>query len=350
MHTTKRKTVEQFTEDAKAVHGNKYDYSKVEYINNATPVCIVCQEHGDFWQTPKQHLRGQGCPECGQNKNRKKQNGRKKTDSTRRKLLKEKTGNGGGRFTNDLFVDFLKEKYGEKYLYSKIKYVNIKTPVCVVCPEHGDFWKTPLKLLHRNTGCPECMKENKQNTLSLGKETFIERANKIHHCKYSYENVVYKNNSTKVEIICPKHGPFLCSPQNHLRGRGCPICKSELYVYEERLYDFLKTFINEEEIIRQYRCDWLTNGKSLDFYIPKYKVGIEHQGSQHYFLTRFEWDNEQRLQKQIDNDKEKYKECLENGVSLFYFTYEMKEKPENCFHDMFFLEEDLKNKIISSIH
>lgn len=350
MYTTKKKTTEQFINEAEDVHNGEYDYSKVEYVNNVTPVCIICQEHGEFWQTPKQHLRGQGCPECGRKKNKKKRGDREKTDSTRRKLLKEKTGNGGGKFTTDLFVDFLKEKYGDKYDYSKVNYVNIKTPVCVVCKKHGDFWKTPLKLLHRNTGCPECILEKKKSKLALGKETFVEKANKIHHWKYSYENVVYKNNSTKVEITCPKHGPFLCTPQNHLHGRGCPICKSEIYVYEERLYNFLKSFIDESEIIRQYRCDWLSNGKSLDFYLPKYRIAIEHQGSQHYRLTRFEWDNEDRLQRQINNDKEKYEECLENGVNLFYFTYEMKEKPENCFHDLLFLEEDLKNKIINSIH
>ena len=54
----------KFIEKAKNRHGDKYDYSKVEYINSTTKVCIICKEHGEFWQTPHGHVRGQGCPKC----------------------------------------------------------------------------------------------------------------------------------------------------------------------------------------------------------------------------------------------------------------------------------------------
>ena len=47
-----------FIEKAKQIHGDKYDYSKVEYVNNRTKVCIICPEHGEFWQTPDNHLKG----------------------------------------------------------------------------------------------------------------------------------------------------------------------------------------------------------------------------------------------------------------------------------------------------
>ena len=53
-----------FKEKAQKVHGEKYDYSKVEYVNNSTKVCIICPEHGEFWQTPNNHLHGYGCPKC----------------------------------------------------------------------------------------------------------------------------------------------------------------------------------------------------------------------------------------------------------------------------------------------
>lgn len=61
-----RKTTEQFIAEAKAVHGDKYDYSKVEYVNNNTKVCIICPTHGEFWQIPKSHLNGNGCKKCHQ--------------------------------------------------------------------------------------------------------------------------------------------------------------------------------------------------------------------------------------------------------------------------------------------
>ena len=58
-------TTQQFIEKAKKIHGDKYDYSKVEYINSRTKVCIICPIHGEFWQTPDKHLnRKQGCNEC----------------------------------------------------------------------------------------------------------------------------------------------------------------------------------------------------------------------------------------------------------------------------------------------
>lgn len=59
-----RKTTEQFIAEAKAVHGDKYDYSKVEYVNTHTKVCIICPKHGEFWQEAKSHLQGRGCFKC----------------------------------------------------------------------------------------------------------------------------------------------------------------------------------------------------------------------------------------------------------------------------------------------
>ena len=60
----RRLTTEEFIKKAKEVHGDKYDYSKVEYKNTSTKVCIICPEHGEFWQTPNEHLQGHGCRKC----------------------------------------------------------------------------------------------------------------------------------------------------------------------------------------------------------------------------------------------------------------------------------------------
>ena len=61
----KKVTTEEWIEKAKKVHGDKYDYSKVEYVNNRVPVEIICRTHGSFKQIPYSHLAGRGCPECG---------------------------------------------------------------------------------------------------------------------------------------------------------------------------------------------------------------------------------------------------------------------------------------------
>lgn len=414
--STKRKTKEQFIKEARAVHGNKYDYSKVEYVNGTTKVCIICPEHGEFFQTPKQHIRGEGCPKCGYIKGKEKRK-EKKVNHRKSRVRREHCFNthhiprnikttedfinqarkihgdkydyskveysgkkcfvtiicpehgefvqradyhlqGKGcikcghivskrkqAYTTDEFIEILRKKFGDKYDYSKIDYINKKTKITLTCPIHGDFEKTPSSLLRYDCACPMCSLENKRKMFSMGTEKFIEKANDVFHGKYDYSKVDYKNNATKVRIICPEHGEFLCTPANHLKGRGCPICKIEHYVYEERLYNFLTTFINKEDIKRQYKEDWLTNGKSLDFFIPKYNLAIEHQGSQHYYLTRYAGDNEDKLNKRIKNDSDKYNECISNGVNILYFTYELKSKPKNCFHELIFEEEELK-KII----
>lgn len=122
---------EYFIEKAKEIHGNKYDYSKVEYINTSTKVCIICPIHGEFWQRPNDHLNGRGCNKCGK-------------ESLREQFSNKKT-----------FIEKAKKIHGNKYDYSKVNYINAKTKVCIICPEHGEFWQTPDSHL-RGRGCQLC--------------------------------------------------------------------------------------------------------------------------------------------------------------------------------------------------
>ena len=111
------KTREDFIRKAQKIHSNKYDYSKVEYVNNRSKVCIVCPEHGEFLQIPDKHLQGEGCPKCC-TKNR--------------------------RYTTEEFIQRAKEIHGDKYDYSKTKYgYNKKDKITITCPIHGDFFITP---------------------------------------------------------------------------------------------------------------------------------------------------------------------------------------------------------------
>ena len=182
----------------------------------------------------------------------------------------------------------------------------------------------------------------------MTKEEFVKRSRKIFNEKYIYDNVNYKNNCTKVSITCPKHGDFLCTPANHLKGRGCPICNSENYVYESRMLYFLKTVFDEEDIITQYKDVWLTNNKSLDFYIPKFKIAIEHQGSQHFKPLEF-FGGIKKYKRCVELDKEKYNECVNNNVTLFYFTYEPLKISE-YIDKVYTKEDDLKQEIIKILN
>lgn len=182
-------TKEEFIKKAQLIHGNRYDYSKVDYVTNHEKVCIICPEHGEFWQRPSGHLRGRACPYCSKR-----------------------------RLTTELFIKKSKEKHGEKYDYSKSEYCGDKKKVCIICPEHGEFWQDPHSHMS-GCGCPLCSKTKKPTT-----SEFIEQAKLIHGDKYDYSKVNYINNITKVSIICPEHGEFSQTPREHLSGCGCQTC------------------------------------------------------------------------------------------------------------------------------
>ena len=215
---------------AKEVHGDKYDYSKTEYIDWNNKVCIICPEHGEFWKIPSQHIQGQGCPKC------QKEND---TINKRKRNL-------------DNFISKAKKKFGNRYDYSKVEYKGVNIEVCIICPEHGEVWMKPSVHLANRIGCIKCTRKVTDT------ETFIEKSTKIHNNRYNYSKVKYINAKTEVCIICPEHGEFWQLPFLHSNGVGCPVCnvgytrkhKFNLindFIDEFRLRDFLMS--NDENII-----------------------------------------------------------------------------------------------------
>ena len=130
----KKLTVEEFIKRSREKHGDKYDYSKTIYSNKNTPVCIICPEHGEFWQKPEVHLMGCGCPKCAKN---------------------------GVKLTNSEFIFKAQEVHGDKYDYSKTEYINAHKKVCIICPEHGEFLQEASAHL-QGKGCPKCVHNGKE--------------------------------------------------------------------------------------------------------------------------------------------------------------------------------------------
>lgn len=343
---------EEFIEKAKQVHGDKYDYSKTEYINAKTKVCIICPEHGEFWQRPSSHLGGDGCPVCGKLartltqeeyiKRAKTIHGDKydyskveyKNMYTKIRVICPSHGEflveannhlkGCGckecfkdelRKPFDEFIKKAREIHGDKYDYSKVGYINYNKKVCIICPEHGEFWQTPGHHLNGH-GCPSCAGNNRHTNIS-----FIEKAKKTHGDKYDYSKVNYINISTKVCIICPEHGEFWITPNNHLRGEGCPKCK------KSSLENIVEQFLEENKIKYVYNCNSsyfkFLKKQHLDFYLPEYNVAIECQGEQHYYPVDFAGKGKEWAQKKYEQikilDKNKKKICTKHKIKLIYF-------------------------------
>lgn len=313
-------TTAEFIRRAKLLHKDKYDYSKTEYVNYKTPVCIICPVHGEFWQIPSNHLMGRGCIKCG----------------------------GKCRLDNEAFIERARKVHHNKYDYSRVEYTNNSTKICIVCPVHGEFWQIPNDHL-RGEGCPKCANSKLRKMYSSTKDEFIEKARRIHGDKYDYSKVEYINSTTKINIICPEHGEFLCTPANHLRNRGCPVCSVSKHVYEQRIYDFLLTIFHTEDVVREYKNRDIFGMKSLDFYIPKYKLAIEHQGSQHFIPNEY-YGGDGKFMKMCQNDIDKYNECVSNDITILYFSYERHTIPDNYFAKVYWDMNEFKNKILMVIN
>jgi len=308
-----RLSTEEFIKRAKEVHGDKYDYSKTEYINARTKICIIYPGHGEFWQKPFDHLNGHGGM----------------------KYRKHKPCD-----TTEQFIEKARQIHGNKYDYSKVEYVDAHTKVCIICPEHGEFWIAPNKHLNGG-GCQVCGKINKSLKRMMSLDEFIEKAKLIHGDKYDYSKVDYRGNKIKVCIICPEHGEFWMTPNAHLNGQCCPNCGfSRLEMYMENLLNRLQI-----KYIEQARFEWLGK-QSLDFYLPDYSVAIECQGGQHFYPVSKFGGYEQFL-KQIELDKKKFLLCKNNNINIVYFSKNCKIK--NYLNVIYTNEKDFINFISECI-
>lgn len=187
-------------EKGSVIHNGKYDYSLVlDNFKTKEKLPIICPEHGVFYKTFEKHIGSkQGCPECS----------------------------GKKRYTTENFINKAKTlKHAKDYDFSKTVYVNNKTHVIITCKEHGDFKITPGHLLS-GEGCPKCRYIKSGSSIRRSIEEVIDLAREIHNNKYDYSLIKeYKNDRIKYPIICPLHGVFEQTFNNHIKAKqGCPKC------------------------------------------------------------------------------------------------------------------------------
>ena len=285
----------EFVEKAKRIHGDKYDYSKTNYIKSDIKVCVICPIHGEFWITPNAHLNGQGCGVCGIEQSHLKQ-----------------------RKTTEQFIKEAKRIHGNKYDYSKTKYATEKTNVTIICPIHGEFEQTPRKHLIGH-GCQKCGVEKSSKNQGFTNESFIEKAKQIHGNKYDYSKVDYKGYDEPITIICHVHGEFEQTPDSHLQGSGCQRCSNRLSKNENEIYEFIINIIGKENVIKS-ETSILSKHKEIDIFIPSLKLGIEYNGCR--------WHSEQ-FGKGKFYHLNKTNECAKQGISLIHiFEDEYNDKKE----------------------
>lgn len=347
------------------VHGHKFNYTKVEYKGSHSKVWIVCPEHGEFEQSPTNHLSGNGCPDCA-----------------------AKYFRGKYRLTTlETFLKQAEDIHQDKYDYSKVEWKNTYTKITIICPVHGEFTQIPQNHIRLKCGCRKCGRIITKSKLSkYNTSYFVENAIKIHGDKYSYTNSECFNATDKVMIECPTHGKFPQPANQHLQGHGCPQCNFDQMAKDRSMgkenfiarskelfgekFDYSKVeYVNgqtnvilickthkefkvrpnahltkksgcpicnesklEREVAfildkqkvkyeRQKKFKWLGK-QSLDFYLQDYSIAIECQGIQHFKPVDFagkgeKWANN-LLEEVKKRDDIKLKKCLNQNIKMIY--------------------------------
>jgi hypothetical protein len=331
---------------APLLHNNFYSYDKVVFKGTRVHVIITCPEHGDFLQKPVKHLgnmeRGfnpQGCNHCGN------------------KRAHEKTKMG-----KEEFIRKSKEKHGSyRYNYDAVIYFNCNKAVEIFCNIHNKmFQQTPTNHLCGH-GCLECgIEKRAAEKVSKASEKFWQIA--IDDERYDWSKFVYTKAVATGTLICRKcNNDFTISPNNYLRGKGCPCCKkkTELKFYTQlvQLYP---------EIIWNFQVDWCRNPKDCngkhnyfpyDFCIANLKIIIELDGVQHLRSEKF-FDRKLSYDERHERDIYKEKCANDNGYHTIRILqedvlYEKNAWIENVQREIEYIgnnQEDIHHRYICDNH
>jgi hypothetical protein len=354
----------------KLVHSDEYDYSDVQFINTTTKISVKCKKHGPWLITPKNHLKGRGCPVCAKDK-----------------ISKSKSMN---------FTDFIKKAniiHDNRYLYTQdITYKNLDSFVQIECKRcHNAFSLKAKYHLHDKVGCNTCSKIKRIIPKRSSFKKFVDLSNLKHENQYEYDEKSFISLSHDTHIKCRKcNNSFITNARNHSKGfKKCQACfpveninkighdefvkRSDIihqgrYDYSLQKVDILLNRVNikckvcnnefsilphthirnsfscckicfpnnqcieEKEIvsfIKQYpqfdileNCKDIIHPKEIDIFIPQKNLAIEYNG--------LFWHKEDK----ILNSKyhyDKYNLCKEKGIKLIqFFSDEWKQKNAIC--------------------
>ncbi len=269
-----------FIGKAKAIHGERYNYDNLVYVNNRTDVDITCELHGDFKQSPKVHLRGGGCRHCA----------------------------GNVKLSTSIFIARAEARHGKRYDYSLASYNTTKGKVKIICPDHGIF-EQAAEDHWLGDGCPICAFNARLNLAE-----FIRRSELVHGKRYDYSNSIFKGARNQIGIICPEHGEFFQQAYDHYKGHGCWRCSESSGERDVAL-------ILEElgvSYIREYSFD--NNRFRYDFFLTDLNQLVEFHGKQHYeAIEHFGGGEALKITQQ--RDRKKIELALRHNVPLLIVNY-----------------------------
>lgn len=359
-HRTKKDLIEQ----AKAVHGERYDYSKTVFLNSAEPFDVYCPEHDKYWTTTwHSHITvGHGCQKCGAERpfdlkaflDRASTLHRGKYDYSQvtswngwhisipiKCRIHEAvfwqrpsvhihhqagcprcSAKARGLASRDRTSDFIRKAtaiHGDSYNYSLTEYRADNEEVKVICRVHGVFSQ---RADHHKTGagCASCHFESMKKERSFTFSDFLKLAEDLHLHRYEYDEDSWKGYRGKLRIRCPNHGWFLQTAMGHAQGSGCPSCQ------ESRGEREVAHFLKKRSIFfeRQKKFGGCVDIRSLpfDFYIPELDLLIEYDGEQHFLERETGIFTKEAIIGIKRRDKIKTDFCLKAGKKLVRIRFD----------------------------
>lgn len=296
---------EEFINKANNIHKNSYDYCLVKYIKNTIKIKIKCLIHGEFDQTPKNHLKGSGCKKCGKNKS-----------INSRKL------------TTTAFILKAKKFHNDKYDYSNIIINGVRNKIRIICPIHGEFNQQAEKHLYGH-GCKRCTIINNIHFTKMSNDEFISKSKETHGNIYNYDTSKYNGSKELIEIFCKKHGKFQQSAGSHMAGSGCPHCSQSHGEKEiSKILNLLNINFVSQKKFKECLNEKTGRALKFDFYIPSKNLLIEYDGEQHFKPIDFfggikEFENRKFL------DKIKTNYANYNGLKLLRIPFYEKNNISN---------------------
>lgn len=234
-----KQTQDEFISNARCVHGDKYDYSLVRYVNSKTKVKIICPDHGEFLQAPIKHLSGQKCKHCNKHK-----------IGHEEYLIK--------------FKEMKEDGFGILDLPDKI---NARTYIDFRCCECEEVYSRRASRIYHEKDklfCRKCSSVRQK----LSKEEYLKRFNTIFGDKYNFDKINTDGNCfSKVTVVCQKHGDFSIRLTDLLKGSGCRQC----YLDNNRPDNPTQAERYKDQYLSEYCCVYLLD---FDLITERFKVGI----------------------------------------------------------------------------
>lgn len=304
--------LEKFITSANEKHNNKYDYSLFNYTGNKSESLIICPIHGSFSQSPRNHLRNPiACPLC-------------KEEYDKNKRAQE-------------FINKAKERFGDKFDYSKFVYIDAKTKSTIICCKHGEFNQTPDKHLQSINACPMCEQEAKiirsknksletLEKMSQGKKKdssyFLAKATQKFGNSFDYDLTNYNGmTGNPIKIHCHIHGWFEKVPHTFLVSNyGCTECGME-YKNNSKTKSY-KDFVAEASSIHKGKYTY-PESNSVIYKNRKSIINIECP--KHGIFTK-------KAQKHLSGQgcfKCKIEELIKNGVLVGGYNSDLFSKDKN---------------------